>query len=126
MHKNGGFFSSLRNAFSGLKKCITSEDNAKFHLVATPLVIAFALLFRLSTTEWLFIMLAVSLVWITELFNTAIEYLFDVSHPEIDPRVKYAKDISAGAVLVAAIFSVMVGVLIFGPPLFETIANLFS
>lgn len=126
MHKNSNFFSSLGNACSGLKKCVESENNAKFHLAATILVIVAGILLQLNSTQWLFIMAAVSLVWITELFNTAIETLFDFTQPEIDPRVKYAKDISAGAVLVAAIFSLVVGALIFIPPLIKTIKNFFG
>lgn len=125
MHKNGNFYSSLNNAYSGLKKCIESESNAKFHLIATIFVIVAGIFFQLNSTQWLFILAAVCLVWITELFNTAIEILFDFSQPEIDPRVKYAKDISAGAVLVAAIFSLVVGALIFIPPLIKMITNLF-
>lgn len=126
MHKNVGFFSSISNAFSGIKKCISSENNAKFHLAATILVIAAAILLQLSLTHWLFVLVAISLVWITELLNTAIEYLFDVSHPDLDPRVKYAKDISSGAVLIAALFSVIIGIMIFAPPLLYTIINLIN
>jgi diacylglycerol kinase len=126
VHKNDGIFPSVRNAFSGLKKCITSENNAIFHLVVTIFVIAAGLLFRLSLIHWLFLLLAISLVWITELFNTAIEFLFDVSQPKIDHRVKYAKAISAGAVLIAALFSLIVGILILVPPFIKPIVKLFS
>lgn len=126
MYKNKNFIVSLLQAFNGLKSCIRTEKNAKFHLAATIIIILLASFLSLKVVDWLLILLAISLVWISELFNTAIEYLFDVSQPEIDPRVKYAKDISAAAVLVAAVFSIVVGILILGPPLYRWITNFFG
>lgn len=126
MHKNGGFLSSLQNALNGLKSCVCSEKNAKVHLVATILVIVTASILHLSLMNWLFVLLAISMVWITELFNTAIEFMFDVSKPEIDPRVKYAKDISSAAVLVAALFSLIVGIIILFPPILQILTKVFS
>lgn len=122
MHKNDSIFLSFFNALIGLRQCIRSEKNAKFHLIATLFVILTASLLHLSLMNWLFLLLAISLVWITELFNTAIEYLFDFLEPEIDPRVKFAKDISSAAVLIASLFSFIVGILIIVPPIIDLLS----
>lgn len=119
MHKNGNFYSSLINAFNGLKHCVVSEKNARFHLLATLLVVVVGSVLHLSITDWLFLLLAISMVWIAELFNTAMEFLFDIVNPELNPKVKFAKDMSAAAVLIAALFSLVVGCLILIPPIYQ-------
>lgn len=121
MHKNNHILTSVRNAFNGIKICILTEKNAKFHVLATILVILVASFLRLPLINWLFLALAISLVWIAELFNSSLEYLFDLIQPEIDPRVKIGKDLSAAAVLLSSIFSVIVGILILGPPILQAL-----
>ncbi len=123
MHKNNHFLISVRNAVNGIKTCILTEKNAKFHLLATILVILVASFLRLPLINWLFLALAISLVWIAELFNSSIEYLFDLIQPEIDPLVKMGKDLSAAAVLLSAIFSLIVGILILGPPILQALLD---
>jgi diacylglycerol kinase (ATP) len=61
--------------------------------------------------------LAIALVWVAEAFNSALEALADAVHPNRDPRVGRSKDLAAGAVLVAAIASAVIGALVFGPRL---------
>lgn len=123
MHKNNHFLTSVRNAFNGIKIFILTEKNVKFHLLATILVILVASFLRLPLINWLFLALAISLVWIAELFNSSLEYLFDFVQPEIDPRVKMGKDMSAAAVLLSAIFSLIVGILILGPPIIQALLD---
>jgi diacylglycerol kinase (ATP) len=72
----------------------------------------------LSRAEWCWIALAIALVWVAEGLNSALDSLADAVHPERDPRIGRAKDVAAGAVLVAAIASAVIGALIFGPRLF--------
>ena len=70
---------------------------------------------RLSNAEWCWIILAIISVWTAEALNTAFEFLTDVASPEFHPLAGKAKDVAAGAVLITAIGSVLIGLLIFGP-----------
>ena len=96
---------------------IATQHNAWLHAIATVLVIGLGLVFRLSTAEWSVLVLAMMSVWTSEALNTAFEFLTDVASPEFHPLAEKAKDVAAGAVLIAAIGSVAVGLLIFGPHL---------
>ena len=71
---------------------------------------------RISPAEWALIALAIVCVWVAEALNTSIEFLVDLASPERHPLAAKAKDVAAGAVLIAAIGSVIVAVLVFGPP----------
>jgi len=117
MHKNNSFPSSLKNAFTGLCTLVKHEKNARYHLVATFLVLLLAALLNLSIIDWVLLLGVIFLVWIAELFNTTLEYLYDLVEPEFDERVKMGKDMSAAAVLLTAALSIIVGLLILGPAL---------
>lgn len=104
---------SFNLAITGIFTALKSERNMKIHIIAAILVFTLSLFFRLTQSEILFIALAVALVLITELFNTAIEKLGDAITKEKNELIKDAKDIAAGAVLVATIFAVVVGVVVF-------------
>jgi len=69
----------------------------------------------LPPAKWLFIVIAIGLVWVAELFNTAIEKLCDMVCPEQHPQIKFIKDVSAAAVLVTAIIAMITGCIIFIP-----------
>jgi len=108
---------SFKCAFKGMRVMIATQHNAWLHAIATVLVIGLGLVFRLSTAEWSVLVLAMMSVWTSEALNTAFEFLTDVASPEFHPLAEKAKDVAAGAVLIAAIGSVAVGLLIFGPHL---------
>ena len=72
---------------------------------------------RLSAPEWCWISAAIGLVWVAEGLNTALETLADALRPERDPGVGLAKDVSAGAVLLAAITAAVIGLFVLGPHL---------
>jgi diacylglycerol kinase len=91
--------------------------------MATVCVIALGAWLSLSRIEWAILALAMGLVWIAEFFNTALEAVVDLASPDIHPLAKVSKDVGAAAVLIAAITSVVVGLLILGPPLW---ARLFG
>jgi diacylglycerol kinase (ATP) len=84
-------------------------------------VLAAAIYFRLSTDEWRWIILAIALVWLAEGFNTAIERLSDAVTVEPNENIGYAKDVAAGAVLMAAVIAVVIGVTIFLPRLIVSV-----
>jgi diacylglycerol kinase len=110
-----GRLRSFGHAFRGLKVLLQTQRNARIHAAATILVVAAGALDRISLTEWVLIALAVACVWATEALNTSIEFLVDLVSPELHPLAAKAKDVAAGAVLAAAIGSLVVGVLVFGP-----------
>jgi len=94
---------------------IASQKNAWFHAAATVCVAAVGLFFGLTNAEWCWIVLAVVSVWMAEALNTAFEFLTDVASPQFHPLAAKAKDVAAGAVLIAAAGSVVIGVLVLGP-----------
>ena len=108
---------SFSYAISGIVDLIRSEHNARIHLTAACLVIALSYLLQIDKIEWLFIFLSISIVFITELLNTAIEKMADIIQPEYDNRIKIIKDFSAGAVLISAVFAVITAGLILLPKL---------
>jgi|1_EtaG_2_1085319.scaffolds.fasta_scaffold02648_2 undecaprenol kinase/diacylglycerol kinase (ATP) len=109
---------SFIHAFNGLKIAFKEEPNFKIHVIATIMVIAAGLYFKLSTTEWLAIIIVIGLVLLTELLNTAIENIADFISPERHEKIKMTKDIAAAAVLISAIVALVVGMLIFVPKVF--------
>lgn len=106
---------SFKYAFRGLKVMIVSQHNAWIHALATMVVVAVSFYFHLTRAEWCWIILAIISVWTAEAFNTAFEFLTDVASPEFHPLAEKAKDVAAGAVLITAIGSVLIGIVIFGP-----------
>ena len=106
---------SFQFAFQGVWQFFRQENNARFHLLATFIVAVVGFYVGLKRNEWLWITLAVALVWVTESINTAIEKLVDMVSPGYDTRAGAVKDLAAGAVLLAAIASFIIGTLIFWP-----------
>ena len=109
---------SFADAGRGLALLLANEPNARLHLVATIAVVGIGAWLGLSPGEWCWIALAIALVWVAEGLNSALEALADAVHPARDPRVGSAKDLAAGAVLVAALAAAVIGALVFGPRLF--------
>jgi diacylglycerol kinase (ATP) len=91
------------------------QHNAWIHAGATVVVIAAALLLRLSAGDWCWIILALSIVWTAEALNTAFEFLADAASPAFHPLVRDAKDVAAGAVLITAIAAAIIGAIVFWP-----------
>ena len=106
---------SFGHAFRGLKVLLQTQPNARIHAVATVLVVAAGVLLRISLAEWALIVLAIAGVWTAEALNTAIEFLVDLASPDPHPLAGKAKDVAAGAVLIAAIGSAVIGGFVFGP-----------
>ena len=111
------FLKSFVFAFTGIKEVVSHEQNFKVHLLATFLVILFGILFKVSPIEWCVLFLTISLVLASEMLNTAMEKLCDLTHPEQNETVRIIKDVSAGMVLVCAIGAVCTGIVIFLPKL---------
>jgi len=106
---------SFKYAFEGIKTVLKKEQNMKIHFIIMILVILAGSILKLTKLEWIICIILFGVVLTAELFNTAIEIVVDMIMPNKDERAKNAKDISAGAVLVIAISSAIVGVIIFLP-----------
>ena len=110
-------FNSFGYAIKGLKLLFASEHNARIHLLVTVISIGACVLLKPSSLELIAVIFCVGLVFITELINTAIEKIADFVEPEHNEKIGAIKDLSAAAVLVAALVSVAVGLIIFLPKL---------
>jgi diacylglycerol kinase (ATP) len=110
-----GRLRSVSCALRGIGVMLRSQHNAWLHAVATVLVVAAGLAFEISVGEWCWIVLACMAVWIAEALNTAFELLTDIASPTFHPIAGKAKDVAAGAVLIAALGSIVIGSLVFGP-----------
>jgi len=110
-----GRLRSVRYALRGIRIMVASQHNAWIHAGATVGVAIVGLLLHLSAAEWCWIVLAIVSVWTAEALNTAFEFLTDVASPTFHPVAGKAKDVAAGAVLLSAIGSVIIGLLVLGP-----------
>jgi len=108
---------SFGHAGRGVGAALRSEVHLRFHAAATVVVIGLGFYYGITRLEWALVALAVAGVWTAELVNTAIEALTDVASPAYHPLAGKAKDVAAGAVLLAALGALAVGALVFGPHL---------
>lgn len=106
---------SFNFSLQGIVTFFKNEHNARIHAVAAFGVIALGLFCKLNRMEWCWITLSIGLVILAEMLNTAIEYLTDLVSPEIHPLAKKTKDVASGAVLIAALIAVVIGLFIFIP-----------
>lgn len=113
--KSDSLISSFGYAIDGIKKAFKSERNLIVHTLAMVLVVILGFILKLAIWEWVTCIILFALVIGAELFNTSIEEVVNLLSPEIRVHAKYAKDIAAGAVLVFALASAIVGVIIFLP-----------
>jgi len=114
---------SFKYAFEGIFSSFKAERNMKIHIFIMIIVIIMGVIFKISKIEWIILTILFSIVISGELFNTAIETVVDIASPEKNDKAKLAKDISAGAVLVLTIGSLIIGIIIFLPKILEEIAN---
>jgi len=105
---------SFRFAFKGIAAVLRTQHNFRIQLAAFILVVAAGFIFGISPAEWCIVFLASALVLSLEIINSAIEFLVDLLSPEYHEKAGMIKDISAGAVLVAAIMAAITGIIIFG------------
>ena len=110
---------SFHFAFAGWWYVIRTQQNAWIHAVVTIAVVLVALWLGLSTIEWALILIAITMVWTAEFLNTALEAVVDLASPEQHQLAKTCKDVGAAAVLIASGSSVLIGLLILGPPLWQ-------
>ena len=103
---------SFPHAIRGLGFLMT-ENNAKFHLLASIITLSVGFYVNLSIIEWAIIIIQIGLVLAAETFNTSIEKLCDFVSPEYHPLIGKVKDLGAAAVLIVSVMAVIVGIIIF-------------
>jgi len=114
------FLNSFGHAIQGIAYLIKYEGNFCVHIIATTIVTAAGLFFNISKFEWLILIITICIVMLAEAMNTAIEKLSDhVSDGNYHENIKKVKDVGAGAVLIAAIAAVIVGIIIFIPKIID-------
>lgn len=121
--KNENMARSFANAFAGLWAVWRSQRNARIEAGIALGVVVLGLVLRLPTSDWALLVLTIGLVLAAECFNSALEALVDLAHPGYHTLAKLAKDTAAGAVLLLSILSVIIGLLVLGPPLLERIVR---
>lgn len=104
---------SFNHSIEGIIKTIQTEPHMKFHLVLAFIIIILSIIFDITKTELLILILTVSMVFITEIINTSIERTVDLVTSEYEPLAKFAKDAAAGSVMIAAVASIFIGYVIF-------------
>ncbi len=100
-------------AFNGLKVFFRTQHNAWIHLVIAIAVVVLGFVLKINAYEWCILCFAIGLVFITEMLNTAIEFLSDMVTKDIHPIIKKVKDVSAAAVLISAVTAVVIGLIVF-------------
>lgn len=117
VNKSKNVISSFKYAFQGMFLALKTERNLKIHVTIMILVIIAGIVLKISKIEWIICIILFGLVIGGEMLNSAIETVVDIAMPDINPKAKFAKDAAAGAVLVFAIASAIIGFMIFGPKL---------
>ncbi|MGI6154998.1 MAG: diacylglycerol kinase family protein [Enterococcus lemanii] len=118
--KNKYFSQSIEFALTGIRTVFQDERNMRSHLILGIITILFGFIFQLNKWEWLWILLCVFLVIIMEIVNTAFENVVDmVTDFHFHSIGKKIKDMAAGAVLITALFAVIVGCIIFLPKIYQ-------
>ena len=113
------FLKSCSCAMQGIRYVATTQRNMKIHLAVAVGVTAAGIYFQLSIQEWIILVVTILLVLVGEMINTAIEKIVDMISPEYRMLAGQAKDVAAGAVLLSAIGAIVIGILLFGPKVWE-------
>jgi len=115
------FIAGFGYAFSGLWYALRTQRNARVHVAIAILAILLGIILHISAVEFAMIFVAITAVFMAEMFNTVFELCIDLTSTEYHPLAKIAKDISAGAVLLSAMLAIVIGLFVFGPHLWSLI-----
>ena len=113
---------NVRYALNGIKIAWQEEFSFRVQVGAALLALFLGWFFKISSSEWIILTLVMGLVFMAELFNTALEELCDKYKTDPDPHIGKIKDLSAGAVLLASFAAIVVGAIVFIPYLFPSLA----
>lgn len=119
-------FKSFSYAFKGLKYVLSSERNARLHVIFALLALVASIALRIALEEWLFVVISITLVFFAEIVNTALEKTLDLISQENNQLVKLIKDMMAAAVLVTAIGAVIVALVVFLPRVVSIVLGMIA
>jgi len=111
------FIASFGHAFRGLWYALRTQRNARVHVSVAILAILLGIVLRITAVEFAMVFVAITGVFLAEMFNTVFELCVDLASPDYHPLAKIAKDVAAGAVLLSAMLSIVIGVFVFVPHL---------
>ncbi len=124
---NDGYFitriKGIKYAAKGAYLLLKTEASIQVQFSIGLIMTVIGFLFNISTTEWMFQLLAIGLILVSESLNTAIEKLSDFIHPEYHKKIGFIKDISAGASTFAAIIAIIIGIIIYLPKILKFLEN---
>ena len=115
------FIAGFGYAFAGLWYAFRTQRNVRVHITIAILAIVLGIVLHISAVEFAMIFVAITGVFIAEMFNTVLEICVDLASPEYHPLAKIAKDVAAGAVLLSAMLASVIGLFVFGPHLWGLI-----
>jgi diacylglycerol kinase len=115
------FIAGFGFAFSGLWYALRTQRNVRVQVAIAILAILLGILLHISAIEFAMVFVAITSVFIAEMFNTVFELCVDLASPNFHPLAKIAKDVAAGAVLLSAILAIVIALFVFGPHLWELI-----
>src|SRR5689334_8148858 len=108
---------SFGYALAGWLYMLRFQKNTRIMSVASIIIFGVAFWLQVDFTSWAILILTITAVWMAEFLNAAVEAVVNLATPEFHPMAKVAKDVAAAAVLLGAVASVLVGLLVLGPPL---------
>ncbi|MFM8321571.1 MAG: diacylglycerol kinase family protein [Chloroflexota bacterium] len=115
---------AFRYAFAGWAHVVRTQRNAWVHAAASVTVLLVAAPLGLTRQEWAILLLTITIVWLAEFLNTAIEAVVDLASPQYHELARISKDVGAAAVLISALGAVLIGLLLLGPPLWRSLQAL--
>lgn len=115
---------SFRYALEGLYYMVRHERNARIHVAAAAAAILLGMWLHIEPIQWALVSVAIVLVFASEMLNTVTELTIDLIVNQKNDHAKHVKDVAAGATLMSALAAVVIGVLVFGPPLLDRLGLL--
>jgi len=112
---------SFKFAFNGLRSLIKKAHNSRIHLFAATAAVAMGIFFKISLFNWSLLVIVTGIVFMAELFNSSLEELSDIIDPQLNEKIRNAKDYAAAAVLITAVISLITGGIIFIPEILDFI-----
>lgn len=110
---------SLSYALAGWLYMLRRQKNTRIQAIASIAVMIFAAWLGIGAGDWAILILTITIVWMAEFMNAAVEAVVNLASPELHPMARVAKDVAAAAVLLGVVASVLIGLLLLGPPLLE-------
>lgn len=121
--KNKSIKDSFKNSWDGIKYAFKTQRNMRLHLSIGFIVLILGWILQIGFSNFIHVIFAIALVLFAEMVNTAVEKTVDLFMSTYHPLAKIAKNVAAGAVLIAAVNAIIIGVIVFGVPLIDVLIN---